>query len=469
MPPPPAEVSSSPRAVMRRHVLFSDLSESDFERIYSMAEPVTVPAGKTLFAEGDEGDALYIVLGGELEISRREAGREVTLATRGPGDFVGELSLLQVAPRSASARALSQVELLAIRRPAFQALLACGPSATLTILATITSRLRSTEALLKQQEKMAALGTLAAGLAHELNNPAAAIRRSMDHLRDAVAQVSEAGLALDAIDPAQRATLDSLRRTPSPGGLSTGLARARREETLQDWLEDNGLDRAWELAPVIASMGIEAAVLDGLATRFARPELHAAIRWLAANAEVDALVAEAAMGASAISSIVSAVKSYARLDQAPIQQVDVHETLESTLVMLKHKLGAGMNVSREYAPDLPAIEAYGSELAQVWTNLVDNAIDATGGRGNLVLRTRAGSAEVVVEVVDDGPGIPAENQSRLFDPFFTTKPPGKGTGLGLHIARNIVVERHRGQISLDSRPGRTAFTVRLPLRLPARS
>jgi len=191
------------------------------------------------------------------------------------------------------------------------------------------------------------------------------------------------------------------------------------------------------------------------------------VRWLSAGAEVDALVSEAATSAAAISAIVSAVKTYARLDETPVQDVDVHESLENTLVILKHKL-SGMRVVRDYATDLPRVEAHASELSQVWTNLVDNAVDATGGRGAITLRTRAGASGVVVEVDDDGPGIPGPAQARIFDPFFTTKPPGSGTGLGLHIVRNIVVDRHGGQIDLDSVPGRTSFRVRLPLRLGRR-
>jgi signal transduction histidine kinase len=443
---------------MRRHVLFADLEEADFERIFAMAEPVSVAAGGTLLEEGAPGDSLFVVLRGELEIARREGGREVVLATRGAGDFVGELSLLQGAPRSATARARTDTELLAIRRPAFQSLLDCSPSATLTILGTVTARLRSTEALLKQQEKLASLGTLAAGLAHELNNPAAAIRRSVEQLRRSAGEVEAA--AGDLFDPAVGAAIGAARSRVAPP--AAGRERTRVEEALETWLAEGGVDRGWELAPVLAGAGLDRGALEEALSPLPAAARPAAIRFLAAGLEVETVAGEATTSAAAISGIVSAVKTYSRLDEAPIQQVDVHESLESTLTILKHKL-RGMHVTRSYAEGLPRLEAHGSELSQVWTNLVDNAIDATGGHGTIVLRTR-GSGEVVVEIEDDGPGIPDAARARIFDPFFTTKPVGSGTGLGLHIVHNLVVERHGGQVDVESRPGRTVFTVRLPLR-----
>jgi signal transduction histidine kinase len=459
----------TPREFMRRHVLFASLSESDFERIHGMAEPVAVRPGETLFEEETPGDALFLVVDGELEITRREDGRVVVLASRGPGEFVGELSLLQNAPRSATARARTRTELLAIRRPAFQSLLTCSPSATLTILGTVTARLRSTEALLKQQEKMAALGTLAAGLAHELNNPAAAIRRSVEQLRRSATELEAAAGALAGLglDATRWAAIRAARGRRGGAPARSALERARIEEDVRAWLEEHGVDQAWELAPPLSRAGLGRAELAGLDASLPAAELAPSVRWLAAAAEVDALVAEAATSAAAISAIVSAVKTYARLDETPVQDVDVHESLENTLVILKHKL-AGMRVVRDFATDLPHIEAHASELSQVWTNLVDNAVDATGGKGTISLRTRSGAAGVVVEVEDDGRGVPENVRARVFDPFFTTKPPGSGTGLGLHIVRNIVVDRHGGQIELDPAPGRTTFRVRLPLRLARR-
>jgi signal transduction histidine kinase len=241
------------------------------------------------------------------------------------------------------------------------------------------------------------------------------------------------------------------------------MARGDRESELEAWLEARGVTDAWEYTPTLVNLNYDTAQLARLAGHFGADRLPAVIAWLDATYRVSSLLHEMAQGAGRISEIVTALKSYSYLDQAPVQDVDVHEGLDNTLVILRHKLVSDITVRRDYAPDLPRIQACGGDLNQVWTNIIDNAADALDGRGQIIIRTRQDSDWVVVEIEDNGPGIPPEIQPRLFDPFFTTKPPGQGTGLGLDITYNIVVHRHRGDIKVISQPGKTCFQVRLPI------
>jgi signal transduction histidine kinase len=238
-----------------------------------------------------------------------------------------------------------------------------------------------------------------------------------------------------------------------------------REAELEEWLEEREVANAWELAPALASMDYDASGLAALVDLFSAAELSVVLGWLNCVLTSQSLLLEIGEGAERVSQIVQALKFYAYLDQAPVQTVDVHEGLNSALLILRHKLKAGVRVRREYGSELPRLTAFGSELNQVWTNLIDNAIDAMAGQGEIIIRTRQENDYVVVEIEDSGPGIPPEIQSRVFDPFFTTKPPGQGTGLGLDISYNIIVRRHRGDIKLFSEPGRTRFQIWLPLNL----
>ncbi|HEX5847700.1 MAG TPA: cyclic nucleotide-binding domain-containing protein [Rubrobacter sp.] len=451
---------------LRQVPLLADLSEEDLERLYEMAETVSVPPGQFVLREGDAGDSLYIVLEGELEATRRRGGQEVVLSSYEPGQFFGEMALLEQAPRSASVRTLRESRVLAIDQAAFRTLLSRSPSAPFNILRTVTSRLRSTESMLIQNEKMAALGTLAAGLAHELNNPSSAIQRSVAQLRDALADLERSAAQIGSLSEEELGALrvEAMTRGPTTHSYDP-LALSEREDELQGWLEDHGVGQPWELAPVLASFGWTRDEVERLAIRFSPVKLPIVVRWLAATSSVHGLLAEVGRGAEAIFEIVEAVKAYSYLDQAPIQEVDVRETLENSLVLLRPKLKMGVTIRRDYADDVPRVEAYGSELNQVWTNIIDNAIDAVQGKGELELRTYPADGTVVIEITDDGPGIPPEIRQRIFEPFFTTKGPGAGTGLGLHIAYNIVVHKHHGQIQVTSRAGETRLRVILPVRL----
>jgi signal transduction histidine kinase len=454
---------------LRRVSLFVDLSDEDLEQLYARSRTISVDQEELLFEEGSPGDALYVILDGELEVTRRQDPQDVVLAVRRTGEFIGEMSLLDQAPRSASVRALRESRLLEISQAAFQTLLSSSASAASKILRTVTFRLRSTESMLVQNEKMAALGTLAAGLAHELNNPAAAIQRSAAQLRDALSEWQRMAIELGTLsDPRQTSVVDALReetvRRAAAPVLSDPISLSDQEGELQDWLEDQGVEPAWEFAPALVSFGWNKEELERATEAFSPSQQAVVLRWLATGSSVNGLLGEVGTSAGAISEIVKAVKTYSYLDQAPIQEVDVKESLETTLIILRPKIKAGISITRDYADEVPRIEAYGSELNQVWTNIIDNALAAMQGEGELVLRTYTKDGNVVVEIIDDGPGIPLVTQPRIFDPFFTTKDPGAGTGLGLHIAYNIVVHKHRGQIRVASKAGQTCFRVVLPVR-----
>jgi signal transduction histidine kinase len=454
---------------LKKVPLFASMPEDDLEQLCRMSDEVHLEGGDLLFEEGNPGDRAYVLQEGMIEIFKTVNGREVLLAVRDvPGEVIGEMSLLEQAPRNASVRARRDTVLLAVRHEHLDNLLNISPSAARAMLGTVTARLRSTESLLHQSEKMAQLGTLTAGVAHELNNPAAAIKRGAGQLQTALTQFEEAQGRINCLDlmENQARQLHQLRqeaeiKAARPEPLDA-LTRSDREYEVENWLDAQGVADGWEIAPRLVNLGYDTTKLQALANVFEMDQLTIIFSWLGAIFNVFSLVAEIGQGASRMSDIVRALKSYSYLDQAPVQAVDVHEGLDNTLLILRSKL-SGINIQRDYAPDLPMIQAYGSELNQVWTNILDNAADALEGKGRIILRTRRHEDEVVVELEDNGPGIPAEIQRKLFDPFFTTKGPGKGTGLGLNISYNIIVQKHRGDIRVRSAPGQTVFEVHLPI------
>lgn len=455
--------------LLLRLPLFADLNDADLSLLEEASRENRLAAGEVLMREGSPGGSLYVIIQGEFEITKRTGPGDLVIAVRGPGEVIGEMSLLDGSARTATVRSLGESRLLEIDQAAFRRLVESSPAATLSILHTVTSRLRHTESMLRQSETLAALGTLAAGLAHELNNPAAALQRSTAQARQLLPRWQEAHAKLHAagIDQAQQPELSALASAAdeSPPTLLDPLTRSDQEASLQDWLEQAGVTEAWEIAPTLLASGMTAERLAEGTRRLPGSAVPAAVEWIATSRSLSSLLGEVALSAERISAIVGTMRSYSYLDQAPVQPVDVQRGLEDTLVILRSKLEPGITVHRDYAPDLPRIEAYGSELNQVWTNLIANAAEAMAGSGELRLRTRREGARILVEICDNGPGIPETIRERIFEPFFTTKPPGQGTGLGLHLTYNIVTLHHRGQITVESRPGETCFRVLLPLQM----
>jgi signal transduction histidine kinase len=430
--------------------LFAQLPEEDLSRLAELTEPLTLAPGELLIREGDPGDAMYVVVTGELDVTKLTGGVEIELARVGPGTIQGEMSAIEGRPRSASVRAITKVEVLRVPRDALLAVFAVTPAAAFSVLQVVLNRLRSTESLLREREKLAGLGTLAAGLAHELNNPAAAIRRSVSSLEEAI-------VARDNLHPPS-AISELAPAEPAP--MLGPLDRSDRIEELEAVVGDSAL------AASLVDAGWTPTQLESAFDGLSADDASAAAAWLAQTNTVRALLGEVKTAADRISEIVGAVKSYAYLDQAPVQRIDVRKGLDNTLLILEHKLRAGVDVMRDYAKDLPEIDAYGSELNQVWTNIIDNAVDAMDGRGALEVRaepTEAGGVRVAI--CDNGPGIPPETAARIFEPFFTTKAPGVGTGLGLHISHTVIT-RHGGDVAVETQPGRTCFIVTLPPHLP---
>ncbi len=337
------------------------------------------------------------------------------------------------------------------------------------VFGTDVSLQKAAERSLHQSEKMATLGTLAAGVAHELNNPAAATRRAAMQLRDIFTTLEQAHAELNTFDLTKqhRDLMLSLTKQAQEASSRQSdldpLTLSDLEAEVEEWLDDQDVAEPWNVAPYVVRIGFDPKKLDELATKFDEDILRAIINWVAAMFPVYALLHEISEGSSRISEIVVALKNYSFLGQAPIQQVNIHEGIDNTLVILRNKMKVGITVHRDYSPDLPAIVAYGSELNQVWTNILDNAADAMKGKGEIAIRTRKDGKWVIVEIEDNGPGIPQAVQSRIFDPFFTTKEPGKGTGLGLSTTYGIVTEKHKGTIGVRSQPGSTCFTIRLPI------
>ncbi|HEY3568327.1 MAG TPA: ATP-binding protein [Thermoanaerobaculia bacterium] len=454
--------------------LFPRLRGEALELVREQGTELDLEPGAVLFQEGDTDYKFFVVLEGQVRITKKVGGEEAVLAIHEPGEFSGEISMLTGGPAIATGRAIGKVRVIQVEPDRFRRLIAEEPSVGRVVLTAIAGRTSDVNAQLRQQEKMAALGKLSAGLAHELNNPAAAASRSAGQIRESLRCLQN--LILERERPftaeerqvmleLQKEALTAIAQRDERPQLDP-LAQSDLEDSLTEWLEDHGVEDAWRLASPLANAGIGPERLDAIAGRVGKGEMADLLPWIDGMLSLADLLDQVEQSTSRISELVASIKEYSYMDQAPQQEIDLHEGLESTLKMLSYKLRkANIDVVREFDRTLPRVCAYGSELNQVWTNLIDNAIDAMKekGKGTLILRTGRHHEEAIVEIIDDGPGIPAQAQTRIFEPFFTTKGVGEGSGLGLDIARRIVKTRHKGEIRFESRPGETCFEVRLPI------
>ncbi|MBW4697984.1 MAG: cyclic nucleotide-binding domain-containing protein [Aphanocapsa lilacina HA4352-LM1] len=457
--------------------VFAKLPPSRLEWVCGRVQPVVLSAGETLVKEGDPPRGFFILAEGKLGIWRQSDGVEMPIGRHEAPGFIGEVPILTDEPALVGARALTDCRVYELPAEDFLELIHQCRDVERLIFRAVHHRLRGLESFVRTREKMAALGTLAAGLAHELNNPAAALVRALNNVTPAILELQRMNLVYgqSRADPEHTAHWLQVRDAgyaailhPEQQEAASKLDDLLLEERLLIWLENYGVEDAWKLAGPLALGRVDPETLAGLTEpwRDHPGELRdMGIRWLALSFDVMEMIQSGLRGSRRIFDLVQAMKSYSHMDRGVQQRVDIHEGLEDTLKLFSFRVGTGVEVRRCYHRDLPQILAYGSELNQVWTHLIDNALDALAGQGIVELTTGRKGDYLYVQIADDGPGIPADIQSRIFEPFYTTKPVGQGSGLGLDVARRIVENRHQGTIGLESQPGRTVFTVRLPLAL----
>jgi signal transduction histidine kinase len=427
-----------------------------------------------VYAEGEPAVCFYVMVEGTVVLSRRVGPDDIEVnRSSSPGVYSGAFQayLGERVPQVYvnSMRVVVPSRFFVLSAHDFAGLMHDWFPMAEHLLEGLFFGTRTLQQAVGQRERLLALGTLSAGLTHELNNPAAAAVRATAALRERVAQMRGA-LGELAGSPGKGAALDELVRLQDDAVRAVAeqpvlgpLEASDREDALTDWLDDHDVAEGWELAPVLVQAGLDADWLEQVDAAVGAEGLPGALRWLVHGVETELLLAEIETASSRISSLVGAARQYSQLDRAPYQQVDLHELLDSTLVILGGKLGPGVTVVRDYDRSLPRVPAFAAELNQVWTNLIDNALYAMAGHGTLTISTHADHDQVVVGFRDTGPGVPAEIQGRIFEPFFTSKPVGEGTGLGLDISWRIVVHRHHGDLRVESVPGDTLFRVTLPL------
>jgi signal transduction histidine kinase len=448
---------------------FQGLTDDQLRWLTAHATVLEFASGETVFKEGDPADGLYVVLQGSLELLVMVGGQLVPAWTQHVGAVTGLLPYSRMQHYTGRGRAVGALRLARILREHFPAMLQAIPELGQRMVSLMADRVREATKLLQQREKMSALGTMAAGLAHELNNPAGAVRRDAEALRARVTSLGRlagdlcaAGLDGGAI-AALSAQVEALSARPVPALDS--LARSRCEDEIGAWLDERGVDEAWSLAGTLVETGVTLEDLEALAGTSDAQAAAGIIRWTEALVGAIRLSRDIGSASARISELVKSVKVYSHMDRGGDRQpVDIPEGLNTTLVMLAHKLKKkNLRLERLEDVDLPRVEGFAGELNQVWTNLVDNAIDAAPEGSVITVSASQQGSSVEVRVVDRGAGIPESIRSRIFEPFFTTKGVGQGTGLGLDIVHRVVVEQHGGWIEVDSKPGQTMFTVRLPL------
>ncbi|MFM7426505.1 MAG: ATP-binding protein [Elainella sp.] len=482
-PVPPPQPQTNPPALtterLRQVPLFAKLPDERLQWLLEQGRDVWLEPGQVHRHPGDLADHVFVLLEGEVRILKHERNQEVLLATYSDNTLFGELPVLTGETHFwASGQAVRPSHVFELGVQPFWEMLSVCPCVTTTILSTMAKRMQAVQSLSQHREKMVALGTLAAGLAHELNNPAAAAQRSTQQLWETTQTVQTAALEFGCLTPAQQRYLAELRQEVSqrPVLQLDPLTQSDREDAVAAWLQARGIADCWKLAPTLVTADLDIDWLEQVAAQFPGPVFSSILIWLEASLTGLGLLNELDHATERICELVKAIKDYSYMDQAPLQEIDVHEGIESTLMILGHKLKQGIlkqgiTLVRDYDRQLPRVTVYGSELNQVWTNLIDNAIDALNEKflttseasPTIRIQTRCEPESVLVEICDNGPGIPAEIRSQIFEPFFTTKGVGQGTGLGLHIAYRVVVEQHQGDLRVFSEPGQTRFQIRLPI------
>jgi signal transduction histidine kinase len=453
---------------LRNIPYLADLSDDKLGWLADHADVATAEPGEIVIRENEPAEWMVIYLEGETDGRRESAGPDAPVYTARAGMITGMLPFSRMTHYTITARAVSHLRVARIPKALFPEMLHQIPELGPRLVGILSDRVREVTKLDQQREKLASLGKLSAGLAHELNNPAAAAARAANLLRTIFDKREQASSEIDQenLPPEARATLRLIeakaRELQANTPQQNALELSDKQSELQGWLEEHGVDDGWEVAPVLAEAGVQVEHLQRLAQKFTPEVMKPAIRRFGATLEISRLLTDIEHSSCRISELVKAIKEYSFMDEAPRQEVDIAKGIESTLTMLNHKLKHGITVTRNFDPNLPRIFSYGSELNQVWTNMIDNAADAMQGKGELRIRTMREGEDVLVEFVDNGPGIPAEMQTKIFDPFFTTKPMGEGTGLGLDTVYRIV-RKHHGNVSVVSRPGYTCFRVRLPI------
>jgi len=460
-------------AELRSLFLFEKLSDEQLQRLCEEGHVELIDPGP-VFSEGDPARNLYVLIEGALVTSRRVSGDDVEVARtsqRGvyTGAFMAYLGdrVPQTYPNSM--RVSEPSRFFVLGADCFSQIMNEWFPMPVHLLEGLFIGGRRTQEAIGQRERLLALGSLTAGLTHELNNPAAAAVRATASLRERVAGMRSklkmmAGgkydkASLQQLIELQQRAAERVAKAPKLDPLETSDA----EDAVTDWLDDHGCSDAWQLAPVFVQAGLDTEWLDQVNAMVGEEMLEPALRWLNYTVETELLMNEIEDATTRVTTLVGAAKQYSQLDRAPFQVVDVHDLLSSTLLMMSAKLH-GVTIVKQYDKALPKIPAYAAELNQVWTNMIDNAAQAMGGSGTLTVRTAREDGCVLVEIGDTGPGIPPEVQQRIFEPFFTTKPVGEGTGLGLDIAWRIVVNKHHGDIRVESVPGDTRFQVLLPIQ-----
>lgn len=457
--------------ILRQIPLFSTLQNDQFEFIRSGRERWLEP-GEVLAVEGEASGCFWVLLDGEIQCTKKMGNRQVLWINFEPGSYFGHELILLDRPYLATARATSSSRLFELDTQGFWKMIDQCPSISRELFILTAQRAQDLGSVSMQTEKLISLGSLTSGLAQELRQVSATGRQAVEQLQDLFQwlQPLTAKLNTQHMTTEQQTFLLDLQQTilermttlpieVNPRGWQ------RQEQAATQWLIERNIPHPQQFAKVLTRAGLDVVSLDHIASVVPATSLCAVLAWLKTTLKSLSLAHEVEYSTQHIAELVQTAKEYTYLDQAPLQEMDIHEGIERTLIVLHHRLTAGIEVIRQFDRSLPPICVYGSDLNQVWTHLIDNAIDAISGQGQLILRTSQVEEQILIEIVDSGPGIPAEIQPYIFDQFFTTKATANGTGLGLPIAYRVVVDQHRGKIQVISQPGQTCFQIYLPMNL----